>query len=271
MTRLRHVLALLAVLLAEVGAVAVLHALGEVQGLAGPLPQPGGWQDWLRTTPPEDALAAVARLLALALALWLLVSTLLAVLARVLRWRPLQLMTSLLAARSVRRMVDRGLAGMVAMTVAIGPAAPAAAASYPGGPAAAVVDPAAVSSEPGGPATVVVDPVRLLPPLWQPASRSPHPVDHAAPQPPLPPAPQASTAHVVRAGEHLWLLAERLVRARTSAASTAAVAVYWRRVVAANRAALRSGDPDLVYPGERILLPPLGGPAAPSQDHARGA
>jgi nucleoid-associated protein YgaU len=35
------------------------------------------------------------------------------------------------------------------------------------------------------------------------------------------------------------------------------VAEYWHRVIEANRDRLRSGDPDLIYPGEEIILPPL--------------
>jgi hypothetical protein len=32
---------------------------------------------------------------------------------------------------------------------------------------------------------------------------------------------------------------------------------YWLRVVEANRPNLRSGDPDLIYPGEIVILPPI--------------
>jgi nucleoid-associated protein YgaU len=34
------------------------------------------------------------------------------------------------------------------------------------------------------------------------------------------------------------------------------ISPYWRAVIRANRAALRSGDPDLIFPGEWISLPP---------------
>ena len=33
------------------------------------------------------------------------------------------------------------------------------------------------------------------------------------------------------------------------------VAQYWLTVIDANKANLRSGDPDLIYPGEAITLP----------------
>ena len=37
------------------------------------------------------------------------------------------------------------------------------------------------------------------------------------------------------------------------------VAPRWRRVVAVNRRRIISGNPDLIYPGEKIVLPPPGG------------
>jgi hypothetical protein len=37
----------------------------------------------------------------------------------------------------------------------------------------------------------------------------------------------------------------------------AEVAPYWALVCDANRDRLASGDPNLVYPGEQVVLPPL--------------
>ena len=36
------------------------------------------------------------------------------------------------------------------------------------------------------------------------------------------------------------------------------VARYWIKVVEANKHHLRSGNPDLIYPDEEIILPPVG-------------
>ena len=56
----------------------------------------------------------------------------------------------------------------------------------------------------------------------------------------------------VARGDHLWKISEvYLLRAE----SDSAVAPYWRRVIDLNLATLRSGDPDLIYPGEVVLLP----------------
>lgn len=65
--------------------------------------------------------------------------------------------------------------------------------------------------------------------------------------------PRAST--VVRKGDSLWSISERHLRSLGPGVSSRRVAVYWARVVAANRHSLRSGNPDLIYPGETVLLP----------------
>ncbi len=72
------------------------------------------------------------------------------------------------------------------------------------------------------------------------------------------PAPEA---HVVVAGEHLWRIArQRLAEARGLAAAEVRprdVHGYWIALIDANRATLRSGDPNLVFPGEQLILPPV--------------
>jgi nucleoid-associated protein YgaU len=58
--------------------------------------------------------------------------------------------------------------------------------------------------------------------------------------------------HRVQRGESLWAIA----RARLGAQATnAQVAALVARVWEANERTLRSGDPDLIYPGERLELP----------------
>ena len=60
----------------------------------------------------------------------------------------------------------------------------------------------------------------------------------------------------VRPGDHLWSISQtRLELVRRSRVSASEVSPYWRAVIAANRASLRSGDPDLIFPGEVITLP----------------
>jgi hypothetical protein len=65
--------------------------------------------------------------------------------------------------------------------------------------------------------------------------------------------------HRVARGDNLWAIArDHLATARGGGSgepTNREVAAYWVRVVEANRDGLRSGDPDLIYPGEEITLP----------------
>jgi nucleoid-associated protein YgaU len=71
------------------------------------------------------------------------------------------------------------------------------------------------------------------------------------------PAPDRAMVHVVVAGDNLWRIATaRLADALGRSPVDAEVLPYWRRVVDANRSTVRSGDPNLIFPGEIVALPP---------------
>ena len=67
-------------------------------------------------------------------------------------------------------------------------------------------------------------------------------------------------AYRVQRGDNLWTIARDHLRSARSGGSgeptNREVAEYWAKVVEANRNGLRSGDPDLIYPDEKIALPP---------------
>jgi nucleoid-associated protein YgaU len=64
---------------------------------------------------------------------------------------------------------------------------------------------------------------------------------------------------VVEPGDHLWKIsASHLEEVLERPAELAEIDPYWRVVIETNRALLSSGDPDLIYPGEVITLPPTG-------------
>ena len=72
------------------------------------------------------------------------------------------------------------------------------------------------------------------------------------------PTADLPTAHVVQPGDHLWGIAEATVRRVLGPDTTGeTVAAYWVELLAENQSLLRSGDPDLIHPGEAILLPPI--------------
>lgn len=64
-----------------------------------------------------------------------------------------------------------------------------------------------------------------------------------------PPEPDSVT---VQKGDHLWKISERRLG---DDATDSEVAPYWRTVIELNTPHLRSGDPDLIYPGEVVELP----------------
>jgi nucleoid-associated protein YgaU len=70
-------------------------------------------------------------------------------------------------------------------------------------------------------------------------------------------APSWTRVHVVVPGDNLWLIARAEVSraSGTDQPTDAQIAPYWRRVIAANRTTLRSGNPSLIFPGEVVELP----------------
>lgn len=63
--------------------------------------------------------------------------------------------------------------------------------------------------------------------------------------------------YTVVAGDNLWTAAEaHLTAVMGRAPSEAETATYWSHMIDTNRSRLRSGDPDLIFPGEIIVCPP---------------
>jgi hypothetical protein len=228
----------------ETLAVAGLHRLGSVDGFAIPRHD---LARWLRDSPSEDVLLAGIRLAALVAAWWLLATTLAYVAARLAHLHGAARAVGWVTCPAVRRWVDRAAALSIMTASALGATRPAGADPPPTtGPA---------------PRPVVIDldhrdrsGVADLPPV---SVRTGHSIDvppvPAAPIPPPmsatpPPAPTPVRTHRIASGEHLWSIA---------ANHATDVAPYWWRLVELNRPHLRSGDADLVYPGETIELPPL--------------
>src|SRR5436190_20717747 len=114
-------------------AVAALHRLGGVEGLAIPRHD---LARWLQQTPSEDVLLAGVRLAALVAAWWLLGSTLLYLAARVARLHGTAAALGWATLPAVRRWADRAAAVSIVAATALGVGRPAAAAPPPpSGPA----------------------------------------------------------------------------------------------------------------------------------------
>ncbi len=66
----------------------------------------------------------------------------------------------------------------------------------------------------------------------------------------------AQSSVVVEKGDHLWKIAAKhlgVVLGRNPKPSE--LSTYWRDVIKTNIETLKSGNPDLIYPGEVVMLP----------------
>lgn len=80
------------------------------------------------------------------------------------------------------------------------------------------------------------------------------------PQAEVSPTGTASDRWVVAPGDHLWGIAEETLADHLGRPPTdAEVVPYWRLVIEANRDRLvHRDDPDLILPGQELVLPPVG-------------
>lgn len=208
------------------------------------------WSDpvaWLRVADTEVVVAALARLAGLATVGWVLTSTLLYALVRMLGWRPSRLQW--LSVGPIRRAVDTVVAGSLVVSTM----APAGALIDPGTlpPPSTMpvesIDPAYVPT-PAGSGEASSPTTSLKGESPQEAVAAPETLEDVAP-------PGAVT---VQRGDSFWLLAARHLESVWGRSPTdAEIASYWIQVVEANREHIRSGHPDLIFPGEVVVLPLL--------------
>jgi hypothetical protein len=242
MSRSRQAARLVAVVGFEIGCLGGLFLLGQQPWLRI---RWSDWGTWVRITPAEDAIAAFAWLAAVACAIWLMGSTLVYTVARVSRVPALIRSVEWMTLPAIRRVTDRVLAAvLVAATMTATP----------------------VRAEPPPPVLAVVDQDGpwLPPGLTGPASPGPgrNAGPTGVPDPGKPPAAAVEAAAEVvqvRSGDNLWVISRRhLTGALGRVPASDEIAPYWRQVIARNRPHLLSGNPDLIYPGEVIRLPPTG-------------
>jgi len=250
----------------EVGAIAILHRLGENRWMNVPW---SSVRSWLDIAPIEDVVAAGLRSIALVVAYWITVSTAAYGVARISSIPRLIQATAWATLPPIRRAIDRAIAATAAAVALASPIAPAVAAEIPPPPEPIVYQ----ISDGGVPTPVnppVVDHSVILPPGVGGAGYTPQPAgnvtidqgvevtEHAAAinQPPS----GASGAHEVVVGDNLWTISAAHLRAvyADRTAATGEIATYWQRVIEANAGNLQSGNPNLIFPGEQIVLPDLG-------------
>jgi nucleoid-associated protein YgaU len=240
-----------------------LHALGATT-LHAPLTSAEDLSAWLDRTPPEVIAIALVRLAALATGWYLAVCTVALALIRPFGHTRVAAAAARTTPAIVRRLVSGGGGlGLAAGTI-LG-SLPAAGVA----PTALAPDPAAASvveamQSPGAPTATMTRSARDTPT----AVMSRLPAGDAPSAPRAPPAPStlhpavaaAPSSWTVEAGDSFWSIAVETVSAAGDEPSDRQVVGYWHRLVEANRSRLLDpGNPDLLVPGQRLLLPdPVG-------------
>ncbi|MGH2717427.1 MAG: hypothetical protein ACRDJU_02455, partial [Actinomycetota bacterium] len=167
-------LQLFALFAVEVGSLVALLDLGKLSFLSGPGPHPANWGPWLAQSAPADAVASLARLIALGSLLWLVGSTVIYLIARAAQAPKLLRAAHWGTPAALRRLVDQVLAISVAASLLGGSATAAFATSPP--------PPPVMVSATGSPGVILrVIPEPSPPPASPPATPRP-----ATPRPPVP-------------------------------------------------------------------------------------
>lgn len=238
----------------ETAAIVVLHQLGRIEWMTIPY---GEAMTWLELAPLEDVVAAIVRTLALAIAYWITASSVLYAIARLSRVPALIRATAWTTLPPIRRAIDRTVAMTLAGATLATPLAPAIASELPAPPP--IIYQISDQGIPTPVAPPPLDPSLVTPPGSVGAGYTPRPaggIEIAE----VSPGAEATKYEVV-SGDNLWTISSaHLSAAMPDAVVTASeIAPYWRLVIEQNTPRLRSGDPNLIYPGEVIHLPAIQG------------
>ena len=243
----RRLLRILAWMIALAAVLAGLLICGRGALAGPPLTAPADWHEWVAGREPPEAFVALLRLAALGLCWYLVGTTVAAVVARAVGAAPLTRVVDTLTLPVLRPVMRGALGASLAASTVLTGAPPVFA-----GPAPPTV---------AGPAPPVIMMIRLREPS-DPAPRLEVPIA----------SPPRITTWQVRPGDTFWEIARNtLAPALGRAPNEREITSYWRRLVDANRDALRDRrNPDLVFPGQVFQLPDLSAGAAPPRLPAAG-
>jgi nucleoid-associated protein YgaU len=238
----RRSASLLVLLSGEAVAVAAVHRLGSRAPFNLPLDDV---DPWLRAA-PADALVAALRVVALVLAGWLLLATVAYAFASATSIPAAVRACEWATPRAIRRTIDRALAVSIVAGAVTVPVSAQHAGAVEDRPPPVSVDVRSGKS------------LGSLPSEWSaPVTVANPPVVPVVDRPPT----STTTTVVVTPGDNLWeLSAAALARGTARDRATIAddeIARYWRAVCDANRDTLRSGNVNVIYPGEIVALPPV--------------
>jgi nucleoid-associated protein YgaU len=251
---------------ALVGLAATLWSVGHEALPPPPLHRPSGLGPWAGELGPAGVAMAVVRVGAVAVAALLGLATVLHLLARS-RGAALGVLADRLVPATARPLVH-GLAGI---SLTAGASVGGAWSTPAAGPAASTVEvqgatvhhlPTTIEAMrrlPGGP----VEWMRVAPGeagtgVLRSLDTGTADTDDEPPRPAVLRTLDEPDTWRVEAGDSFWSIATEVVAdARGRPPTDAEVAPYWADLVEANRDRLVTGDPDLVYPGQDLRLPPV--------------
>lgn len=286
--QLEQVRPLLVWLVVLLVAVVAFEALGRPPLASPPVTQPAAWLAWVQSSTADQIAFNLLRLLGVALAWYLVGVTAVGVLARLVRWGGLVRVADALTVGPVRTLVQQALGATLAVSSVA--AVPGALVAAPGSGAASSLAPSA-SIDLDGPVMPVVpganglqvlpgtpdvpDAVRAEASLVAPSTRRPDgwatlldgqstTVEAGAAagsasvlSGPAPVRTGERATHVVVAGDHFWSIAQETLGRE---ANDEAVMAYWNALIATNRSRLVDpGNPDLLLPGQVLVLPEVAG------------
>jgi hypothetical protein len=246
---------LLVVVLAEAALVVALHWIGSGANTV-PL---GALVPWLQTSDPTVVLVSLARLVGLGMAYWLLTTTVLyafsyhlgpASLTRALHWVTLPVVRRVVQGVTAMSLTGASLIGPTVFVANPALAQQVVAAQTSPTTPSGTADQGTTDSGPYSPDAAGWPSGTTANDFWLPTGLTASSIAIGA---------QAGTQnYTVVKGDHFWNIAKNHLQDTLKHKPTEdEVAHYWVKLVAANRATIRSGNPDLIYPQEVVKLPPV--------------
>jgi hypothetical protein len=250
-------------------ALALLLWLGDGRLAAPDLTSPATWKDWVTARTAAESAVSLLRMLALGVAWYLVGATTVSVLAHALRAGRLVRVADALSVGPIKTVVQQALGVSLAAGVLLTTVPGITGSSVGAAPVAKAVASTVTATQLG---SVTASPIVT----WLGASADverlvpvPAPTGAVADaggarvgpdsemEPPVAAAGGPGRTVRVLAGDHLWGLAEADVEGHLGGEATEAqVLAHWTRVVEANRDRLIvPANPDLLHPGQIIVLP----------------
>ena len=244
----RPPLRLPALLVMQCGALCALQVVGRIPEYSIAWSRP---TDWMASADPLNAIVAIARAAGLALCLYMIVATLLYWWATRSGRPGVARFVGRFTLPVLRRAIEVTVAASLSASAMAAPAfvsvpvamAQEVEADAPEATAEPTPSPEPDSSPTAGSDVATAagwpDTSSLILDFWTPAQADLKP-----------------SHHVVVQGENFWTIAKAELESAIGREVTEdEVCSYWLRLVAANRARISSGDPNVIYPGESITLP----------------